>query len=79
MAVSLSIRNLDDDTAERIRRRAARHGRSTEAEIRDILTRAAAEDIEVDWADLARRIAALSPPLPAGTTTAILREARNTR
>lgn len=35
---ALSIRDLDDDVRERLRVRAARHGRSMEAEIRAILT-----------------------------------------
>lgn len=35
---ALSIRDLDDDVRERLRIRAARHGRSMEAEVRAILT-----------------------------------------
>lgn len=34
----LSIRNLDDDVKQRLRVRAAEHGRSMEAEVREILT-----------------------------------------
>lgn len=34
---AVSIRNLDDDVRERLRIRAARHGRSMESEIRVIL------------------------------------------
>lgn len=34
---ALSIRNLDDDVKERLRRRAASHGRSMESEVRAIL------------------------------------------
>ena len=34
---ALSIRNLDDEVKERLRVRAARHGRSMEAEVRAIL------------------------------------------
>ena len=34
---ALSIRKLDDDVKERLRRRAASHGRSMEAEVRRIL------------------------------------------
>lgn len=41
---ALSIRDLDDSVKEKLRLRAARHGRSIEAEIRLILTAAAAED-----------------------------------
>ena len=36
----LSIRNLDDGVRELLRRRAASHGRSMEAEVRAILTEA---------------------------------------
>lgn len=37
---ALSIRDLDDTVRERLRVRAARHGRSMEAEVRAILTAA---------------------------------------
>ncbi len=40
---ALSIRNLDDTVKHRLRVRAARHGRSMEAEIRVILEEAVAE------------------------------------
>ena len=40
---AVSIRNLDDRVKDRIRRRAARHGRSMEAEMRVILTEAVSE------------------------------------
>lgn len=40
---ALSIRHLDDRVKERLRIRAARHGRSMEAEIREILTDAVTE------------------------------------
>ena len=39
----LSIRNLDDDVKQRLRVRAAEHGRSMEAEVREILTEALRE------------------------------------
>ncbi|MEY2342405.1 Arc family DNA-binding protein [Acidithiobacillus sp. IBUN Pt1247-S3] len=38
---SITIRNVPDDVHRAIRIRAAMHGRSTEAEIRDILEKAA--------------------------------------
>ncbi|MBU2663482.1 Arc family DNA-binding protein [Actinoplanes bogorensis] len=41
---ALSIRDLDDSVREKLRLRAARNGRSMEAEIRLILTAAATED-----------------------------------
>jgi plasmid stability protein len=41
---AVSIRDLDDSVREKLRRRAARHGRSMEAEMRAILTAAVAEE-----------------------------------
>ena len=41
---ALSIRDLDDSVKEKLRLRAARNGRSMEAEIRMILTAAATEE-----------------------------------
>jgi plasmid stability protein len=51
---AVSIRDLDDGVRERLRMRAARHGRSMEAEIRAILADAVSEPGEasgtvVDW------------------------------
>jgi len=43
---AVSIRNLDERVKERIRVRAARHGRSMEAEMRAILTDAVSEPRE---------------------------------
>ena len=51
------VRDLEDDVKARLRRRAARHGRSLEAEVRDIL-RDAAKDDSVKTAGLGTRIAA---------------------
>lgn len=36
---TLTIRKIDDELKEKLRVRAARHGRSMEAEVRDILAR----------------------------------------
>ncbi len=43
MVAAVSIRDLDDQVKERLRVRAARHGRSMEAEIRAILADAVSE------------------------------------
>lgn len=40
----ITIRKLDDDVKEKLRRRARRHGRSTEAEVREILRNAVREE-----------------------------------
>jgi len=45
MAV-LTIRNLPDEVRDRLRLRAAKAGRSMEAEVRDILARASLESAE---------------------------------
>lgn len=52
----ISIRNLDDTVRDRLRVRAAEHGRSMEAEIRAILE--AAVDIEGDQNLVAQLVAA---------------------
>src|ERR1700691_5575541 len=46
MAGNLHVRNLDDELIARLKRRAARHGRSTEAEHREILRQAPAAEVE---------------------------------
>ena len=40
----LVVRNLDEDVKARLQRRARRHGRSTEAEVREILRNAVKEE-----------------------------------
>ena len=58
---AISIRNLDDVVKDRLRVRAARHGRSMESEIRVILTQAANEPDEPEglFATLVDRFAAV--------------------
>jgi plasmid stability protein len=53
---SLTIRNLDDDLLARLERRAARHGRSAEAEVRDILQRELSGEAEIDFDRLAEQL-----------------------
>ena len=53
----LVVRNLEDDVKTRLQRRARRHGRSTEAEVRDIL-RNAVKDENGTRAPLGTRLAA---------------------
>jgi antitoxin FitA len=42
----LVVRNLEDDVKARLQRRARRHGRSTEEEVRDILRNAVRRETE---------------------------------
>lgn len=59
---SITIRQLDDDLKERLRQRAARHGRSMEDEVRELLRTTLA--LETDQPDnLAKRIQARFAPL----------------
>lgn len=53
---AISVRDLDEDVASRLKVRAARHGRSMEAEVRAILTDAvtAAEDEQFNLAQAVR-------------------------
>ncbi len=53
---AMLIRNLDDSVRASLRTRAKRHGRSLEAEVRDILTREAKAEMTVDW-DLVATVA----------------------
>lgn len=53
----LVVRHLDDDVAARLKRRARRHGRSMEDEVRHIL-RSAARDDQKGVRKLGSRIAA---------------------
>jgi antitoxin FitA len=53
---TLTVRNLEDDVVRRLRIRAAEHGRSAEAEHREILRRALIGD-ESDQAEQRQRIA----------------------
>ncbi|MER5458642.1 MULTISPECIES: Arc family DNA-binding protein [unclassified Micromonospora] len=71
---ALSIRDLDDAVREKLRRRAAQHGRSMEAEIRDILTRAVAEDAPVNdlfgaLTDRFARLGGVELELPSRSTS----------
>ena len=70
---TLTIRNIPDAVRDRIRLQAAAHGRSMEAEVRDLLSRTFrddADDIAVDRQrrkiEEARRI--LRKSIPAGTS-----------
>ena len=64
---AMSIRNIDDRVKERLRIRAARHGRSMEAEVRAILTDAVTEPGSAEASGLAEAI--LDRPDEAGASS----------
>lgn len=75
---TLTIRNLDDETVERLRTRAQNNNRSLEAEIRALLTEAARRPSRKEFRALAERIAAMTPKGVKQTDSAeLLREDRD--
>ncbi len=76
---SLSVRNLDDDLIIRLKRRAARHGRSAEAEHREILRQALAAEAEPNFDDLAAEFRAMTAGRKHTPAEVLLREGREER
>lgn len=76
---SLSVRNLDDDLLLRLKRRAARHGHSAEAEVRDILRRILTAEAEIDFETLAAELRALTAGRRHTPAEELLREGRDER
>jgi antitoxin FitA len=79
MAGNLHVRNLDDDLITRLKRRAARHGRSTEAEHREILRQALISDIEPSFDTLAAELRKLTRRRKQTPSEVLLREGRDER
>jgi plasmid stability protein len=76
---SLHVRNLDDDLVTRLKRRAARHGRSTEAEHREILRQALAGETEPSFEKLAAELRKLTKGRKQTPSETLLREGRDER
>ena len=77
---TLTIRNLDDAVVEQLKTRARNNLRSLEAEVRTLLTRAAARPTGEEAVALADRIAAMTPEGVAQTDSArLIREDRDGR
>ncbi len=79
MAGNLHVRNLDDDLVARLKRRAARHGRSTEAEHREILRQALAVEAESLFETLAAELRLLTKTRKQTASESLLREGRDER
>jgi len=79
MSGSLSVRNLDEDLIARLKRRAARHGRSAEAEHREILRQALASEAEPSFDDLAAELRAMTRGRRHTPSEVLLREGRDER
>jgi plasmid stability protein len=81
---TLTVRNLDDDLVRRLRVRAAEHGRSAEAEHREILRLALVEnnDRQAERQIAADRLAAFRRRIggrPSPAAAELLRESRAER
>lgn len=79
MAGNLHVRNLNDDLIARLKRRAARHGRSTEAEHREILRQALANEEEAAFEKLAADLRRLTKRRKQTPSEVLLREGRAER
>lgn len=79
MAGSLHVRNLDDDLITKLKIRAARHGRSAEAEHREILRQALANETELDFDDLAAELRKLTASRKQTPSEVLRREDRDER
>jgi len=79
MAGSLHVRNLDDELIARLKRRAARHGRSTEAEHREILRQALAVEAEPSFDQLAAELRELLKGRKHTPSEVLMREGRDER
>ena len=79
MPGSLLVRHLDNGLIARFKRRAARHGRSAEAEHREILRRALAADEDLSFDQLAAELRRLTAGRQATPSEVLLREGRDER
>jgi plasmid stability protein len=76
---SLHVRNLDRDLIQRLKRRAARHGRSAEAEHREILRQALGGEGEGSFETLAAELRKLTRRRRQTPSEVLLRESRDER
>ena len=77
--MNLNVRNLDDDLVAKLERRAARHGRSTEAEHREILKQALSEEADASFWELAAQVRKLIGERPQTPSEVLVREGRDER
>ncbi|MBF0665267.1 MAG: hypothetical protein IR159_06950 [Brevundimonas sp.] len=77
--MNIHIRNLDEATVRKLKKRAALNGRSAEAEYRAILTEAARRDDDFDWIKVADEIRAHTVGRPQTPSEILVREGRDER
>ncbi|KFC69226.1 bifunctional SbtC-like/phosphopantothenoylcysteine decarboxylase/phosphopantothenate synthase [Bosea sp. LC85] len=79
MAGNLHVRNLDDDLIVKLKMRAARHGRSAEAEHREILRQVLQNETEPDFEGLAADLRKLTASRKQTPSEELMREGRDER
>ena len=79
MPGNLHVRNLDDDLIIRLKRRAARHGRSAEAEHREILRQALSTEVEPAFEDFATKLRHMTKGRKHTPSEELMREGREER
>lgn len=79
MPGSLHVRNLDDALIAKLKMRAARHGRSAEAEHRAILRQVLEAEIEPSFDELAADLRKLTASRPQTPAEDLAREGRDER
>ena len=77
--MNIHIRNLDEATVRKLKQRAARNGRSAEAEYRAILTEAARADDGFDWIRMSDEIRNRSAGRQHTPSEVLMREGRDER
>jgi len=75
----LIVRHLDEEIVARLKMRAAEHGRSAEAEHREILRQALAEEPRRTFKELAAQVRAMIGTRPQTPSEVLLREGRDER
>jgi antitoxin FitA len=75
----LIVRQLDEELVARLKMRAAEHGRSAEAEHREILRQALAEEPRRSFKELAAQVRAIIGTRPQTPSEVLLREGRDER
>ena len=76
---ALSVRNLDDELIGRLKRRAARHGRSAESEARAILRDVLSGEAEPGFDALAAELRAITRGRHHTPAEELVRESRSER
>jgi plasmid stability protein len=79
MSGNLHVRNLDDELIAKLKMRAARHGRSAEAEHREILRQVLESEVEPSFDDLAAQLRQLTAKQKQTPSETLLQEGRDER